>query len=145
MATATPYGSLFMRLGRGELSLTGASLKAMLVDSTYLPNVDTDDTISDVTGEVTGTGYTAGGLALSGITWTYDAANHRCVLGADPLLWSGAAFTARYLVVYNDSGDPSTSELVGYIDYGVDKSPASEDFQQSFTNGVLRLSVVIGA
>jgi hypothetical protein len=143
--TATPYGRMLGHLGDNTLNLTSANLMAMLTTSTYVPDVDTHEFLSDVTNEITGTGYAGGGLGLSNITWTYDAGNHRWVLGADPLLWTGATFTARYMVIYADTGNPTTSPLVGYVDYGVDKSPAAEDFQQSFSNGVLRLTAIIGA
>lgn len=39
--------------------------KGMLIDNTSTPNFDTHDFRNDVTGEVTGTGYTAGGVVLT--------------------------------------------------------------------------------
>lgn len=51
------------------------TMKVMLTTSTYAENLDTHETKSDVTNEVTGTGYTAGGNALASKTITYTAAN----------------------------------------------------------------------
>lgn len=141
--TATPYAKFLGALGRAQIDVLGNTFKVMLTTAGYVPDFDNDEFVSVVTNEITGTSYTAGGVALTGLTWTYDTTdplNKRWVLGANPVLWSGANWTgARQLIVYVDTTDPLTSPLVGVIDYGVDKSPANEDFQQSFTAGVIRI------
>lgn len=145
--TARPYGLALLALGRGDINLDNDTFKVMLTTSGYVPNYDTDEWLTDVTDEITGTGYTAGGETLTGLTWTYDVsdpANKRCVLGANSILWSGATWTgARRLVVYKDeSGVAAVSRLFGVIDYGVDKSPANEDFEQTFSAGVFRIKAI---
>ena len=47
------------------------TIKVMLTTSLYTPDQDTHDFKNDVTNEVTGTGYTAGGQALTNKTVTY--------------------------------------------------------------------------
>ena len=42
---------------------TAGAFKCMLVDSSYIPNFDTDSVKTDVSGEIVGAGYTAGGVA----------------------------------------------------------------------------------
>jgi hypothetical protein len=48
-----------------------APWKTMLTTVTYVPNQDTHDFKDDVTNEITGTGYTAGGVAISPLTSLY--------------------------------------------------------------------------
>ncbi len=137
--SATPYGKFLYGLGLGQFNLDTGTIKASLHTSAYTPNVDTHEFWSNVTDETTGSGYTTGGLALPDPDWIHDTANHRAVLTCGQLLWSGASFTARYLVVYKDTGTPSTSRLIGWIDFGAVKTLDAEDFQMSFPNGIVRI------
>jgi hypothetical protein len=49
-------------LARNNIDFDTDTFKAMLVTSSYTPNKDTHDKRDDVTNEVAGTGYTAGGV-----------------------------------------------------------------------------------
>jgi hypothetical protein len=51
------------------------TIKFMLTTSTYAPNLDTHETKADVTNEVVGTGYSAGGVTLSSKTITVTPAD----------------------------------------------------------------------
>jgi hypothetical protein len=51
------------------------TIKVALTTSTYVPDIDVHDFFNDVTNEVTGTGYTAGGATLATPTLTYDTAS----------------------------------------------------------------------
>jgi hypothetical protein len=137
--TSAPYGGFLAALPAGTVDFGADDFKAMLTTSGYTPNVDTHVFLAAVTNEITGTGYTAGGQALTGLGISYDATNHWAVIAADPLVWATATFTARRLIVYKDTGSSATSLLVGYIDYGVDQSPVSEDFTVNFASGLVRL------
>jgi hypothetical protein len=53
---------------------SGSTLKCMLVNS-YTPSVTSDKHYSDITTEVSGTGYTSGGNTLTSVTVTETAAN----------------------------------------------------------------------
>lgn len=50
-------------------------LKVALVTSSYTPDLGVHDFFDDVTGEVVGTGYTAGGVTLASVTVTGTVAN----------------------------------------------------------------------
>lgn len=58
-----------------EIDFDTNTVRAMLTTSTYTPNTDTHQYKSSVTNEITGTGYTAGGVTLGTKTVTYTAAN----------------------------------------------------------------------
>lgn len=141
--TAAPYGKFLLGLGLGQYDFTSATpLKMMLVTSAYTPNIDTDEFITAASAnEVTSAGYTAGGATLTGLTWAYDATNDRAVLNAATVTLSGVTFTARFAVFYKDTATPGTSRLVGYLDFLINRAYASEDFQISFPNGVVRIGI----
>ncbi len=137
--TATPYGKFLLGLAVGQFNLPADVLKVLLTTSSYTPNVDTHEFLTDITNEVTGTGYTANGITLTGVTWAYDANNNTAQLNCDPVLWSSATFTARYAVIYKSTGTASTSRLIGYLDFGTNQSPVGQDFGITFSSGVLRI------
>lgn len=140
--TATPYGKFCLKLGTGVHNFSSDTLKVMLVTSAYTPNLDTDEFANTPqANEASGTGYTAGGGTLASVTWTYDATNNRAQLAANSLTFTAITLTCRYAVVYKSTGTMSTSPLIGYIDFGVNKSPAAEDFILNFATGVLRVKV----
>ncbi len=110
------------------------TLKCSLHTVTYVPNQDTDVFFSAVTNEVTGTGYTAGGLTLTGKSTAYDAAtNEFRFVFTDPAWGPGATIASvRVCVVYKDTGAGGTSPLIGYIVL---------DGDQSVSNGTLTIDV----
>jgi len=89
----------------------------MLCTSSYTPDLDTHDFRSDVTNEVTGTGYSAGGQALASVTVTY--------------------------VVYRARGGASSAdELLCYVDFGTDVSSTGGPFTIAWhSNGIVTAAV----
>jgi hypothetical protein len=73
--TSRIYGPSFTSMLAGQTNFLTGTAKAMLCTSTYTPNTDTHRFKSDVTNEVVGTGYTAGGTTLTTKSATYTAAN----------------------------------------------------------------------
>jgi hypothetical protein len=76
------YGKCYANLLGGEIAgdtfgvdYLSDTIKCSLHASTYTPNLDTHEVFSDVTNEVTGTNYSAGGTTLGSKTVTYTAAN----------------------------------------------------------------------
>lgn len=64
--------------------------------------------------EVTGTGYTAGGVALTGKTVTYTAATNVIKLDAADVQWAASTITARTAIVRKNSGATATSPAIVY-------------------------------
>ena len=62
------YNSFKRDIMNGSIDLDTDTIKVMLVTSTYTPNQDTHTKRSDVTNEVSGTGYTAGGATLGAVS-----------------------------------------------------------------------------
>ena len=123
-----------------RVDFVGDTIKVALTTSTYTPNQDTHDFFDDITNELpTAGGYTAGGAALAGKTLTYDTGTNEVRLDANDSSWTSATFTARYAIVYKDTGTASTSPLMGYIDFGGDQSVSSGTFSIVYdATGVLK-------
>lgn len=79
--------------------------------------------------EVTGTGYTATGVALASKTVTYDTATDQIRLDAADSSWTTSTITARRAVVYKDTGTSTTSPLLAQVDFGADVSTTAGTFQ----------------
>ena len=122
------YNSAIDDMARGAIDFDTDTFKAMLVTSTYTPNKDTHDKRDDVTNEVVGTGYTAGGVA-SVCTVTKDTANDKVTLQFAAVSWASSTITARALVIYKSLGGASSADaLVAYNDFGSDVSSTAGTF-----------------
>ncbi len=113
--------------GNGNIDWVNDTIKIALLTSAYTPNKDDHDDFADLTNEISGTGYTAGGETLANAAVNIDDANDRSELDADDVIWTVATFTARYGVIYKNTGTPGTSTLIALIDFLTDKSPAGSD------------------
>jgi hypothetical protein len=122
------YNSAIDDIVRGAIDADTDTFKAFLVTSSYTPNKDTDLKRSAVTNEVTGTGYTAGGVTTA-CTVTKDTANDRVTLQFAAVSWATSTITARALVIYKSRGGASSAdELVAYNDFGSDVSSTAGTF-----------------
>ncbi|WP_282775902.1 hypothetical protein [Nocardia sp. CC201C] len=140
--TAKWYGPGLKALCNKEIDWDSDSIRAMLTTATYVPNQDTHGYKSDVTNEITGTGYTAGGVLLTTIPLSYDAGSNRVILDANDISWPSATFTARNLVIYDDTpATAATKPLLGFVDFGADQSPSGITFSVIWDAlGVLNLT-----
>lgn len=122
------YNSCIDDLVRNNIDFDTNTFKAMLVTSDYTPNKDTHDRRDDVTNEITGTGYTAGG-ATSAVTVTKDTANDKVTIQFAAVSWGSSTLTARGCVYYKSRGGASSAdELVAYNDFGSDVSTVGGTF-----------------
>lgn len=134
--TAYAYSNFAKFVNNGDIDFDTDTIKVMLTTSSYTPNQDTHDYVDDITNEVSGTGYTAGGATLASKTNTISTNVN--TLDAADVTWSSSTITARYGVIYKDTGTPSTSPLIAYIDFGEDMSSSSSDFTISWNaSGIL--------
>lgn len=141
--TAKLYGKLVNCLTAKDVDLDGDTLKAMLCTSSYTPDQDTHEFKSDVTNEVTGTGYTAGGVALSGVSASYTGATNTWALDASDVAWLASTLTARYLVLYDSTPvTDATRRLIAYVDFGGDVSTTNGTLTVSWATGGI-VSVVV--
>lgn len=131
--TTTLFDSFTHDLGNGAIDTDGDTFKVLLTTGTYTPSLTAHTKRSDVTNEVTGAGYTAGGKTLASVTWTLDTTNHRTAFDAADVTWTTSTFTARYAVIYKSRGGAaSADELVALIDFGADQTVSGADFTISW-------------
>jgi hypothetical protein len=127
------YNSFFDDLEKGNIDMDSDTFYGMLVTSSYTANKDTHTKRSDVTNEVTGTGYSSGGAA-SACTLTKDTVNDREDAAFADIAWTTSTITARGLVIYKRRGGASSAdELVAYVDFGADISSVASTFTAHFT------------
>ena len=136
------YNSFKRDVMNGSIDLDTDTIKVMLVTSSYAPNVDTHTKRSDVTNEVTGTGYSAGGSALANKTVTADTVDDEGVFDADDLSWSSSTITARAAVLYKSRGGARTAdEVICYVDFGSDISSTGGTFTITWNSeGIINLN-----
>lgn len=112
--------------------LSTLSLKIALLTSSHTDSVDAaQNAWADISSnEVSGTGYTAGGQALSNVAVTQDDTDDEAELDADDPVWTGAdGFTARYFAVYADTPTtPEADPVVCVQNFGADKQAQGGDF-----------------
>lgn len=138
------YGNFLAKALNKEVDFDTDTIKVALLTSSYTPNQDTHDYYDDVsTYEVSGTGYTSGGATLASKTVTYDSGTNVIVLDAADVTWSSSTITARYAVVYDDSGASAGSKaLIGYVDFGSDQSSTNGNFTITWdSTGIVRITV----
>lgn len=146
--TAFWYGKAILNAFGGEtagesvaIDFLSDTIKVSLHTVTYTPAQDTDEFFSDATNQITGTGYTAGGATLANKTLGYTAGTNVIKFDADDPSWATSTLTARYAVIYKDTGTASTSPLMGYIDFGADVSTTAGTFTVQFNaSGMLTIT-----
>jgi len=76
-------------------------------------------TVYTATNEVTGTGYVAGGVAVTGATISTDVNTGTVYVDFADVSWPGANFTARGALIYNVT---RSNKSVAVLDFGSDKT-----------------------
>lgn len=136
------YNSFKRDIQNGSINLTADTINVMLVTSTYTPNIDTHTKRSDITNEVSGSGYTSGGTALLTTVVSANTTTDKGVFDAADVSWTGSTITARGAVLYKARGGAATAdELIAYLDFVTDKISSGGNFNLVFNaNGVLTLA-----
>lgn len=101
-------------------NLHTGTIKAALVTSAYTFS-GAHDFFDDITNQVTGDGYTAGGATIANTAVNRTAGV--AVLNGDPVSWpqeAGGFSNARGVVIYRDSGVAGTSELLRFYEFAAD-------------------------
>ena len=79
-------------------------------------------------GEVTGTGYTAGGNVMTGVSVSPQG-----FVNFSNVVWNPAAFTARGALIYNST---KGNKAVAVLDFGADKTASNTFLVQMPANTV---------
>lgn len=103
---------------QGIHDLLNDTIKMALYISTA--NLGASTTAYTATGETSGTGYSAGGAVMSGVTINTDGST--AYVNFSNVVWNPAAFTARGALIYNAS---KANRAIAVLDFGADKTPAT--------------------
>jgi hypothetical protein len=112
-----------LNLLNGAEDFTTGTYKIALY--TALADLGPTTTVYTTTGEITGTGYVAGGKTLTNIVPA--ASDGVAFISFLNVTWDPASFTARGALIYNST----TSAAVAVLDFGSDKT-ASNTFTVTF-------------
>jgi hypothetical protein len=129
------YNKAIDNLVKAGINFSTDTFRVMLVTSAYTPNKDTHEDRADVTNEVSGTGYTAGGV-VTVPTITLDLTNDRVDISFGNVSWATATITARACVIYKATGTPANDFLIAYVDFGSDVSSTAAAFAVTFSSAL---------
>jgi hypothetical protein len=101
---------------QGDQDLSANTLKMALYDG--FATMGPTTTVYTTDNEVVGTGYTAGGNTITGVTINTDANTNTVYIDFDNVSWPGASFTARGALIYNSS---QSNKSIAVLDFGSDK------------------------
>lgn len=133
----------------GDVSWSGSNvIKVLLLTDTYSPNQDSHDFYDDITAisnaEVAnGNGYTTGGkvMSLGSRVINVDTGTNETRLDGEDMIWTSSTITAKYAIVYMDSGTAATSPLLGYADFGQNVASSNGNFTITWdSTGILKLT-----
>lgn len=128
MASLVP-NSFWHDICVGAVIPSSDSFKVQLLTSTATPNKDTWTKRSDVTNEVSGTGYTAGGASVTVTVPAVDTTNDRQDITWGQASWASSTITARYAVYYKSRGGAASADELCFVnDFGADVSSTANTF-----------------
>jgi hypothetical protein len=138
-AMCTSFKKELLEAKHNFLASGGNSFKLALYTSSATLGAAT--TAYSATNETSGTGYSAGGAALTNINPTSSGTTG--FTDFDDLTFSSSTITANGALIYNDtaSGDPAVCSLA----FGGDKTSTSGDFTIQFptadaSNAIIRIA-----
>ena len=138
----TICNSFKQQLLEGKHDFSSHTFKLALYSSSASLSAATTDYTT--TGEVTGTGYSAGGAALTVTAPTLSGSV--ALVDFSDLTFSTVTLTARGALVYNTTtdGGVGTTDAIFILDFGLDRVATAEDFTITFptadaVNAIIRI------
>jgi hypothetical protein len=129
--------------GKHDFTNGADAMKLALFTSSATLSAATTD--YSTTNEASGTGYTAGGGALTNVTPTSSGTT--AFTDFNDLTFSSSTITARGAMIYNTQtgGGSSTTDAVAILDFGADKTSTNGDFTIQFptadaSNAIIRIA-----
>lgn len=142
-AMCTSFKQELLQAQHDFTTSTGHSFKLALYTSSATLGATTTD--YSVTNEASGTGYSAGGGALTNVTPTTSGTT--AFTDFDDLTFSTATITANGALIYNTTtgGGSGTTESVVVLAFGGDKTSTAGDFTIQFptadaSNAIIRIA-----
>lgn len=133
------YNSFLLDVFQGNCN-TLHSYKAMLVSSGYTEDRVAHTKQSNITNEVNGTGYSAGGTSVT-LSVSLNNSTNKLTLSITSPFWINSTISGvRKCIIYrNRGGGPSLNELVCCIDNGTDLSSSNSTLSFGSSTWVIDL------
>jgi hypothetical protein len=129
--------------GKHDFTNGADAMKLALFTSSATLSAATTD--YSTTNEASGTGYSAGGGALTNVTPTSSGTT--AFTDFNDLTFSSSTITARGAMIYNTQtgGGTGTTDAVAILDFGADKTSTNGDFTIQFptadaSNAIIRIA-----
>lgn len=127
---------------KGLVDLGGSGshiVNCALLTSSHTQNADYNYWTTISGNETSGTGYSAGGSALTTKTVTQDDTDDEGVFDADDVTWAASTITARYAALYDNT--LTTKDLLCVFDFGANYSSSAGNFTiQWAVEGVVNIN-----
>lgn len=142
----TVFDRALTKIGAGLIDLDSDTFAVVLTTNAQaigasFAGASTNAVYSDLTAQVVGTGYTAGGDPMTGVTWTRSGGV--VTFNADASAWSALTATMKYAVIVRTTGG-TPSDLLAFVDLETGdpagRSSAGGDFIINWTGGLFTLS-----
>jgi len=121
MIVQTQTTSFKAELYQATHNLLTDTLKIALYTGNATLNEST--TAYTTSNEITGTGYTAGGATITGVT--VNSSGYTAYVSFNNPSWPSASFTARAALIYNSS---KANRSIAVLDFGSNKTVSSNTF-----------------
>ena len=132
-AMATSFKSEILQEGH---NLASDTIKIALYTSSA--SLDASTTAYTTSNEISGTGYTAGGVTLT--NQTVATSGTTAYFDADDPTWTSASFTARGALIYNST---NSDKAIAILNFGGDFTVSSGTFRIVFpaagTTAIVRI------
>lgn len=115
-------------------SMEAETHKELLVQDAYTPDYDVHDFRDDITNEVTGTNYTAGGVTVTGTEWTISGGLMTFDM-VDTVYSNVTISNAMAGVFYFNVGTAATDQLILLQDFVTAASATAADFTIQHAGG----------
>ena len=133
------FDSMFYAGFTSQFNMTTSTFKVMQVPASFTPLQGTHSLKSQITSEVTGTNWPAGGIVIA-TSVSLDSINHQTFFTFGPFQQDGVTIASpgtRYNIIYEASGTDSTSSLVACIDWGTSVIKTNEPLALNLTTMIL--------
>lgn len=137
------YNSFKSKIMDGSIDLDTDNINVSLHTDAYTANIDTHVFYSDVTASevANGNGYTTKGVSLASKSVATDTTDDEGVFDAADVTWSSSTITARYAIIWKNTGTNTTSPLIAYVDFGANKTSDNGNFIITWSSeGILNLN-----